>query len=323
MRLLQDMGYERLRLFSGGLAEWKENDLPLERGILIEPPRPGPRVRIAPRRGRIGVLSLFDWLASRSVGEVLTAWLGLILVFGLVYCVVEVAGGRGLLELGQPVPATLQGFLTALYFSFVTATSVGYGDVVPVGWMRALAIVEAASGLIIFGFVVSKFVSRKQDELISEIHRISFEERLDRIQTNLHLVLSELQQLSEDCSGEAAEQRPRSLVRAESAVLVFAGELRTIHDLLYRPQRALSEDLLEGILANLCAAFGALAELHGCMASAMRASESIQGSVRTIARLGSEICGECVPREHAPALQVWMNRIQRLAEGLTLARIER
>jgi len=234
-----------------------------------------------------------------------------------------VAGGQGLLELGRPVPATWQGFLTALYFSFVTATSVGYGDVVPVGWMRALAIVEAASGLLIFGFVISKFLSRRQDELISEIHLISFEERLDRIQTNLHLVLSELQQVSEDCAGASAEGSPRSLVRAESTVLVFSGELRTIHDLLYRPQRALSEEILEGILANLCAAFGALAELVACMPAAIRASESLGGSLRTISRLGGEICGECVPREHAPALKLWMDRIQRLAEGLTLTRIER
>ena len=322
MRLLQDLGYTRLRLFSGGLAEWKENGLPLERGILLETPRATARPTLR-RRERLGVLSLVDALASRSVGEVLAAWLGLILLFGLIYCVVEVAGGQGLLELGRPVPATWHGFLTALYFSFVTATSVGYGDVVPVGWMRALAIVEAASGLLIFGFVISKFLSRRQDELISEIHRISFEERLDRIQTNLHLVLSELQQASEDCAGASAEGTPRSLVRAESTVLVFAGELRTIHDLLYRPQRALSEEILEGILANLCAAFGALAELVACMPAAIRASESLGGSLRTISRLGGEICGECVPREHAPALKLWMDRIQRLAEGLTLTRIER
>jgi ion channel len=258
----------------------------------------------------------FDALASRSVGEVMAAWLALILVFGFIYCIVEALGGQGLLEHGQPVPATWKGFRTALYFSFVTATSVGYGDVVPAGWMRALAILEAASGLIIFGFVVSKFVSRRQDEVIAEIHNISFEERLDRIQTNLHLVLSELQQVSADCAG-SQEAKPRSIVRAESAVLVFAGELRTIHDLLYRPQRTPAEDVLEGILANLCAAFGALAELVACMPSALQRSEALHGSLRAISRLGMEICGECVPREHAPALRIWMDRIQRLASGLS------
>lgn len=316
MRLLQDLGYTRLRLFSGGLAEWKENDLPLENGVMLEPPRMPSRPRVPPRE-RIRVLGLVDALAERSVGEVLAAWLGLILVFGFVYCVVEAFGGKGLLEHGEPVPATWQGFRTALYFSFVTATSVGYGDVVPAGWMRALAIVEAASGLLIFGFIISKFLSRRQDELIGEIHRISFEERLDRIQTSLHLVLSELQQVSADCA-DSPEPKPRSLVRAESAVLVFAGELRTIHDLLYRPQRAPSEEVLEGILANLCAAFGALVELVACMPATLRRSAALNGSLRTISRLGTEICGECVPREHAPALRVWMDRIQRLAAGLTL-----
>ena len=44
--------------------------------------------------------------------------------------------------------------MTALYFSFVTATSVGYGDVVPMGVIRIVAIAEAITGLLIFGSFV-------------------------------------------------------------------------------------------------------------------------------------------------------------------------
>ena len=76
------------------------------------------------------------------------------------------------------------------------ATSVGYGDVVPVGATRVLAIAEAVTGLLVFGAVVAKFVSRRQDTIVREIHRVTFEERLDRVQTNLHLVLSELQAIA-------------------------------------------------------------------------------------------------------------------------------
>src|SRR5258708_32500697 len=101
-------------------------------------------------------------------------------------------GEHGLVEAGRPVDADLKGFASALYFSFVTATSIGYGDIVPVGMARVVAVAEAITGLLIFGAVVAKFVSHRQDELMSEIHRVTFEERLDRIETNLHIVISEL-----------------------------------------------------------------------------------------------------------------------------------
>lgn len=42
----------------------------------------------------------------------------------------------------------LNGFPDALYFSGVTFTTLGYGDSVPTGWVRVLAVIESASGLI-------------------------------------------------------------------------------------------------------------------------------------------------------------------------------
>ena len=74
----------------------------------------------------------------------------------------------------------------------LSATSIGFGDVVPVGPARVIAVAEALAGLLIFGAIVSKLVSRRQEQLIEEIHRVSFENRLGRLRTNLHLALSEL-----------------------------------------------------------------------------------------------------------------------------------
>jgi hypothetical protein len=44
---------------------------------------------------------------------------------------------------------------TAIYFSMVTFTSVGYGDVVLIGKWRVLAAMEAANGVIIFGWTTA------------------------------------------------------------------------------------------------------------------------------------------------------------------------
>jgi hypothetical protein len=43
-------------------------------------------------------------------------------------------------------------------------------------------------------------------------------------------------------------------------------------------------------------------------------------NVRVLAALANEICGECVPREYAPHLKVWMDRIQAHARDLARPR---
>ena len=51
-------------------------------------------------------------------------------------------------------------FFEAFYFSVVTFTTVGYGDIVPVGWSKLVAIIESFSGLFIMPlFIIA--LSRK------------------------------------------------------------------------------------------------------------------------------------------------------------------
>jgi hypothetical protein len=83
----------------------------------------------------------------------------MILLSGVAYWLGALEGEHGLIEAGSPVVADLKGFTSAIYFSLVTATSVGYGDIVPVGIARVIAVAEAISALLMFGAVVAKFVS--------------------------------------------------------------------------------------------------------------------------------------------------------------------
>jgi len=317
------MGYTNVRHYAGGLADWSESGGPIEAGDEITAARvpasgipsgtsPG-HTHPTPAARRL--LTIFiDALADRSIGDLLRLWLGMILGFGLVYWIADAWHGHGLLSGSVPVEASLPGLGQAVYFSFVTALSIGYGDVVPVSFARALAIVEGAAGLLLFGCVISKLVSRRQEEMVEEIHRIAFEDRLGRVRTNLHLVLSELQAIAG--SREATTTAPeRLLARVESASTVFVGELRTIHDLLYRPQQVPDEEVLESILASLAAGLRELADLLVTHPGRAR-SGSLGSSLRSIARLADEICGECVPRNYAPTLKSWMDRVQELARTL-------
>jgi hypothetical protein len=314
VRLLKELGYSSVRHYRGGLADWKENALPIERD---EPPALLPRpVRRTENSRREWAGALLDAIDRRSTAELFLFWITMVILCGVTYWLVGTSKEHGLASAGVPLDMTWRGLLTAIYFSFVTATSTGYGDVVPLGLIRALAIAEAIAGLLIFGAVVSKFVSRRQDELVSEIHRVTFEDRLDRVQTNLHLVLSELQAISSLC-GDGQAPSPRVAVRLESASMVFVGELRAIHDLLYRPQHAPEPEILEAILAGLAASFRELAELLACLPSGYRRAPALDTALGTMARLANEICGECVPRAYAPALTVWMDRVQELARRIS------
>ena len=249
-----------------------------------------------------------------SIGRLLMTWLWMILGFGFLYWIGGIVTARGLIAGGRLLGGSLSDLGTAVYFSFVTALSIGYGDVTPLGVLRALAVVEGAAGLLIFGVVISKLVSRRQEVLTEEIHRLAFEDRLGRVRTNLHLVLAELQSVAVQCSTPGA-QPERLWVRVESAAAVFTGELRTIHDLLYRPQQAPGEQALESILASLAEGLREIGELQRCSA-ALAQSAAFRSTLRSIATLSNEICGECVPRDYAPHLRTWMDRIQELARSL-------
>jgi ion channel len=317
--LLRGLGYANVSHYRGGLADWTAGGGRLEQGTtpLLQIEVPAHRLTTpAPRRGPRGWAStLLDTIERQSTGRLFAAWLTMIFVCAVLYWAVGLSSGHGLLAGGHPVDMSLRGLGTAIYFSFVTATSVGYGDVVPLGAVRVLAVAEAVAGLLIFGAVVAKFVSRRQEELVREIHRVTFEERLSRVQSNLHLVLSELQAVA--AMSEDGTIRPaRVSTRLESATLVFAGELRAIHDLLYRPQWAPEEAVLGGILASLAASLRELTELLARLPSGFGRSEALDGTLQALARLAEEICGECVPRAYAPGLRVWMDRIQETARRI-------
>ena len=60
-----------------------------------------------------------------------------------------------LLYLLNPLMTALPDLETAFYFSMVTFTTLGFGDVVLTGQWRALASIQAANGVIIFGWTTA------------------------------------------------------------------------------------------------------------------------------------------------------------------------
>jgi ion channel len=314
--LLRERGYVNVRHYPGGLTEWSDHAPPEASSTTIEDPAPaGAPVSSGARRSRVPNVAVrfVTALADRPVGALLRLWLEIVLLFGVAYWAVGWFDETALTTGARGIGTGVDGFFTALYFSAVTATSVGYGDIVPTGLTRLLAIAEGVAGLILFGCVVSKFVSRRQDALIAEIHHIAFEERLGRVRTNLLLVRAELQATARLCEGHEMAP-PEALARVESAAMVFVGELHSVHDLLYRAHDTPEETVLEAILAGLASVFREFLDLLICVRGQRgERSPLLAASIEAMSRLARDICGDCVPKQFAPSLRNWMDEIQRLA----------
>ncbi len=274
----------------------------------------GAPARVASQMRRLD-RSLLDLVQQQSTMQLFFLWIGTIVLSGSCYWLGARAGEHGLIEGGRPLGADLNGFISAIYFSFVTATSIGYGDIVPVGFARVIACAEAVTALLIFGAVVAKFVSHRSDQLVSEIHRITFEERLDRIQTNLHMVISDLISIT-TLSEEPDAPIGRISARLESSMLLFQSELRSIHDLLYQPKLTVQEGVLAAILADLSLALTVFVDLLAGLPRDFPRSQPFEIVIQNLTRYAHDICGDCVPHSYTPRLIFWMDRIKATADRI-------
>ncbi|HYT67061.1 MAG TPA: ion channel [Vicinamibacterales bacterium] len=310
VRLLEELGYTHVSHFGGGVQAWQDAGLRVEHGPGVREPAPLPRHPIRIRRDRWG--AFVDLFERRTTADLVWLWLATAVGCALIYWLLARAGIGSLRESDEYIAGGSRGFLTALYFSFGVATSAALGDVVPMGALRPLAVVEAAAGLLLFGALVSKILSRRQEQVVTEIHRLAYEDRLERVQSDLHLVLTELQRIAQMCRApEVPEEQIKA--RVDSASGMCLAELRAIHGLLYRPEEVPGEAMLEGILASLAGVMRELRDLVRCLSSR---SAYLSRNIEGLTRLAEEICADCVPRRYAPTMREWMDTIQAVAREL-------
>jgi hypothetical protein len=106
----------------------------------------------------VGGVKVARWRRSRfgDVGKemVKVVLLSALTVWMFLAIVLE-AGLWALLYLFDPLITALPDLETAFYFSMVTFTTLGFGDVVLTGPWRMLASIQAANGVIIFGWTTA------------------------------------------------------------------------------------------------------------------------------------------------------------------------
>lgn len=123
------------------------------------------------------------WVERVSVFQLLVGVNVLLVVFALIYWSLSGPGTtNGLVETYAPEGNVT--FLDALYFSVVSLSSLGYGDIRPLGFSRFLAGAEVIVGLSFFGIMVAKISSVRQDYIL---RRMYYSELIDgRLEEFVH-----------------------------------------------------------------------------------------------------------------------------------------
>jgi hypothetical protein len=133
-------------------------------------------------------LAVLDQL---NFSHIFLIWIAVVVLFGFAYFVL--GNGAALVHAQTQTPVT--GFLDHLYFSFVSATTTGFGDIVPTGVFKLVAILEVVAAFLLLALVTSKLVSLKQDIILNEIYDISFNERVNRLRSSLLLFRQNIERL--------------------------------------------------------------------------------------------------------------------------------
>jgi len=125
------------------------------------------------------ILQLIDRL---SFLKLLVVWVFITVFFGFIYFFFS---GNSSFLLNTQTGSHISSLSEGVYFSFITSTTTGFGDLTPVGFFRIIAIFEVILGLLMISIVTSKLISMKQNIIIEELYELTFSERINRIRSSL------------------------------------------------------------------------------------------------------------------------------------------
>lgn len=119
---------------------------------------------------------LLHFINGVSLGWLIAAILATILLFAVGYAYLS---ADGQLVFTYPTEAH-PNFLDSVYFSIVTISSLGYGDIRPMGATRVLVGLEVLMGLAFLGLLVAKISSVKQDYILRRMYEGVVDRRLEK-----------------------------------------------------------------------------------------------------------------------------------------------
>jgi len=130
------------------------------------------------------VRRLQSWIDQMTFSRIFFLWFFVIFSFGLVYFYGHTSANELMYaSTGSPV----DNLGDAIYFSFISATTTGYGDILPIGYFKMLAIIEVVCGWLLLAAVTTRLISVKQDIIIGELYKASLRTEIAGLRTALRL----------------------------------------------------------------------------------------------------------------------------------------
>ncbi|MCG2718846.1 MAG: ion channel, partial [Nanoarchaeota archaeon] len=157
-------------------------------------------------------------LQTYTLTQLVFLWVSIGVIFAFIYYLLSFFSQNQLLFLGEPLNHSFNDFFTILYFSFITLTATGYGDVIPLGISRLLVIVEIFFGLAVFGLLISKIISARQQRIIEELYDISFEEKVNKLRSSLYVYRANVSRLIDQINLTRYYRRPDILTQTSANI---------------------------------------------------------------------------------------------------------
>lgn len=170
-----------------------------------------------------------SWFDKLSFTAILSVWITLVFLFGLSYYFFST--NVSYLHY-NPTNAPVEGILNHVYFSFITATTTGFGDIVPFGMFKVVAIFEVIFGFLLLAVVTSKFVSIKQNVILEEIYELSFHEKVNRVRSSLLVFRQNISRIISRV--EEKEVHKREISDLYTYISSLEDILREVYALVYR-----------------------------------------------------------------------------------------
>ena len=135
-------------------------------------------------------MRFFEKLNSLTYSQLFLIWAELALLFAFGYFFFSTV--ESVQHHGPEAIVNTKGvwnkFFNSLYYSVITATSTGYGDIVPRGFTKVLASLQSISALFVFAIFVTKLVAHRQEVALREVHRLTFEDVFHNIREGLFIL---------------------------------------------------------------------------------------------------------------------------------------
>ena len=139
-----------------------------------------------------------------------------IILFGIAYTLLTPCGHG----IGQaPDSPSDITFLTGIYFSIVTISSLGYGDMHPVGFSKVLACIEVLFGLVMIGVMIAKVTSQRLSYHVERLFSSDAQKRLENFATEFAAFHRNFETIISDF-GDAYQRIPGKLPSADKSALI-------------------------------------------------------------------------------------------------------